>query len=336
VDFLIKGEFVSQPKADFRLGAIYAIVTAVLLATQSPFSALTAKHLSTAKFIGVTEAVLLLCVPFMLTTRDRRADFRALLSSRGNVAKLFLLLLIGLLSLLCYVAGLNRGNPVVIAAMLNLDPFWAALIAYLVTKKSIPNSLPVFAGCLSVAFAGTVLIAISQSDGGALSLSNLRVDTLSGALLALPVPIFTALSGTFVGKWFSDYDESATIAVTFTMAAAVVIPAALVVAYAQSDLRIRADALPALALLAVGTVLAVGIGRVVYQRSLTITNNNNGYVSMFFLLIPGITCLLSLAMSPWIHELKFTASPVFFIGLALVALPIFVFSWRSWHTLEKS
>jgi hypothetical protein len=42
--------------------------------------------------------------------------------------------------------------------------------------------------------------------------------------LALPVPILWALSGTFVGKWFSDFDDYACIAVTFVMAAGVVIP----------------------------------------------------------------------------------------------------------------
>ena len=73
-----------------------------------------------------------------------------------------------------------------------------------------------------------------------------------------------------VGKWFSNFDESACIAVTFTMATAVVVPVALAVAYAQSGLRITTDALPAIALLAVGTILATGFGRVLYQKSLTL------------------------------------------------------------------
>ena len=47
----------------------------------------------------------------------------------------------------------------------------------------------------------------------------------------LPVPILWALSGTFVGKWFSDFDDYACISVTFVMAAVVVIPIALAIAY---------------------------------------------------------------------------------------------------------
>ena len=63
-----------------------------------------------------------------------------------------------------------------------------------------------------------------------------------------------ALSGSFVGKWFSDLDEFARIAVTFAMAAAVVVPVALAIAYAQSGLQISTDLLPAIALLAAGTI----------------------------------------------------------------------------------
>jgi hypothetical protein len=113
------------------------------------------------------------------------------------------------------------------------------------------------------------------------------------------------------------------------MAAVVVIPVTLAIAYSQSGLQLTTDALPALALLALGTVLATGFGRVLYERALTITDNNNGFVSVFFLLIPAFTCLLSLGMSRWIKELKFPLGPLFFLGLGLVAAPILVFPWQS-------
>jgi DMSO reductase anchor subunit len=118
----------------------------------------------------------------------------------------------------------------VISAVLNLDPFWAAIIAYLIAGKKIPTSLWTFTLCLAVA---------------------------------------------------------------------------------------------------AGTILATGFGRVLYQKALTVTDNNNGFVSIFFLLIPAFTCLLSLWMSRWISELKFTVGPLFFLGLGLIAAPILVFLWRS-------
>jgi hypothetical protein len=74
-------------------------------------------------------------------------------------------------------------------------------------------------------------------------------------------------------------------------------------------LTIKTDILPAIALLAAGTILATGFGRVLYQKALTVTDNNNGFVSIFFLLIPAFTCLLSLWMSRWISELKFAVGP---------------------------
>ena len=66
-------------------GALYALATAALLATQAPLSLLGAKRLSAAEFICVTEMVLLLCVPFMLRTRR----------SREQVPSRFMLELIG-------------------------------------------------------------------------------------------------------------------------------------------------------------------------------------------------------------------------------------------------
>lgn len=269
------------------IGAIYALATAALLATQSPLSFLAAKRLSVPIFICVTELVLLLCVPFMIRTRRSREDFRSLISSVSNLGKLAILLLIGLSGIVLYAVGLGRGHPIIIAAVLNLDPFWAAIIAYLVAGKKIPTSLLSFTLCLVVAFAGAMLLAISQADSHSVSWRMFDSGSLFAAGLALPVPVLWALSGSFVGNWFSDFDDSACIAVTFAMAAAIVIPIALAVAYLRSGLQISADALPAIALWAVGTILATGVGRVLYQKSLTVTDNNNGFVSVFFLLIPA-------------------------------------------------
>ena len=244
--------------------------------------------------------------------------------------------MIGLIGILLYVFGLGRGHPIVIAAVLNLDPFWAAVIAYFVAGKKIPTSFLTFTLCLIVSFVGAMLLAVSQTDSQSIGLQMFDTGAFLALGLALPVPILWALSGTFVGKWFSDFDDYACIAVTFTMAAVVVIPVALAIAYSQSGLQLTTDALPALVLLALGTILATGLGRVLYQRALTITDNNNGFVSVFFLLIPAFTCLLSLGMSPWIKELKFPVGPLFFLGLGLVAAPILVFLWQSQRNPDPS
>jgi drug/metabolite transporter (DMT)-like permease len=326
---LQKGKPVQKGQSSLFRGAVYALATAALLATQAPLSLLGAKRLSVAEFISVTELVLLLCVPFMLRTQRSREHFLALISSVSNLGKFGVLLLIGLIGIVLYAFGLGRGHPIVISAVLNLDPFWAAIIAYLVAGKKIPTSFLTFTLCLAAAFVGAMLLAISQADTPSLSLEIFDSGSLLAAGLALPVPVLWALSGSLVGKWFADIDESACIAVTFITAAAVVVPVTLAMAYAQSSLRITTDLLPAIALLAAGTILATGFGRVLYQKSLTVTDNNNGFVSIFFLLIPAFTCLLSLWMSRWISELKFTVGPLFFLGLGLIAAPILVFLWQS-------
>jgi hypothetical protein len=50
---------------------------------------------------------------------------------------------------------------------------------------------------------------------------------------------------------------------------------------------------------------------------------------MFFLFVPGLSSLISWALSPWITDLRFIGGSMFFIGLALVAAPLLVFSIKS-------
>jgi nitrate reductase gamma subunit len=107
---------VRKGRSNLFLGGLYALTTAALLATQAPLSFLAAKQLSVAVFIGATELILLLCVPFMLRTRRSREHFVALLSSASNLVKFGVLLLIGLIGIVLYVFGLGRGHPIVIAA----------------------------------------------------------------------------------------------------------------------------------------------------------------------------------------------------------------------------
>jgi hypothetical protein len=93
-----EAKYVAEQSGLLR-GALYALTTAALLATQAPLSLLGAKRLSAAEFICVTELVLLLCVPFMLRTQRSREHFRALISSVSNLGKFGILLLIGLLGI---------------------------------------------------------------------------------------------------------------------------------------------------------------------------------------------------------------------------------------------
>ncbi len=125
-------------RPNYRVGSLYAFWTALLLATQEPFSVLAAKQLSTPYFIGVTQFALLLSVPLLILSAAGRRDFIALLLDPRSYGKLFVLFIIGLAGLLLYDFGLSSAHPIIVAVILNLSPFWAALVTLIVSRKGLP------------------------------------------------------------------------------------------------------------------------------------------------------------------------------------------------------
>jgi drug/metabolite transporter (DMT)-like permease len=118
----------------------------------------------------------------------------------GQAGDLFI---IGLCGLFLYNVGLSSAHPIITAAILNLSPFWAALVAIIISRKSIPVSPLVFFGCFAVAFVGAMIVAWSQIDTSYQVLFRDLVESIfhSRWAYAIPIPIFFALSGTLVGKW---------------------------------------------------------------------------------------------------------------------------------------
>ncbi|HLJ70233.1 MAG TPA: hypothetical protein VKU03_02875 [Roseiarcus sp.] len=317
----------------YRLGALYSIATSALLATQEPFSSLAAKRLAPALFVCLTQAALLLSVPLLISPSGSRRDFIALLATPTNYWKLAVLFLIGLTGLLLYNAGLSNAHPIIIAAILNLSPLWAAAVALLISKKPIPVSPGIFFGCLAVAFIGAMTIAWSQASGSnAPTLAALAASLgHTSWFYAIPIPILFALSGTLVGHWFGKFDPAAAIAANFAVSATILIPATVALLALHPAPAGREHAAAAIVFLMVGTLASAAAGRVLYQVALAATKNDNGFVTMFFLTVPGLTTLISIPLSWWIPELRFVASPLFFSGLALVAAPLAFFSVKAWR-----
>ncbi len=311
-------------------GSMYALATAILLALQEPFSALAARTLSSLDFLALTQLALLLSLPFLLARAETRTDFAAILLDSRQWPRLAIIFLVGVAGLALYDIGLSSAHPIITAAILNLSPFWAALVALAVSRRSISISPIVFWGCFVVAFFGAMAIAWSQIDADNQALAR---DVLSNLLhsrwiYALPMPVFFALSGTLVFEWFSAFDEKAAIAANFVVSAIVLLPLAAVVSgFDVPSARPIEPSAGAVALLIAGTLAAAAAGRVSYQRALTATRNDNGYVTMFFLLIPGISAFVSLPLSKWIPSLTFFAGPVFAIGLGCVSAPLAVLAF---------
>ena len=113
------------------------------------------------------------------------------------------------------------------------------------------------------------------------------------------------------------------------MSSLILIPVAI--ATSNFSAQLSEQSTLAILLLLFGTLASSAAGRVFYQIALTATQNDNGYVTMFFLLTPVLTPLISLPLSRWIPDLQFVAGPLFLIGLALVTAPLFLFSLIAWR-----
>ena len=315
------------PSADYRLGTVHALVAAALLALQVPFSAMAARMLPLVDFIAITQAALLASLPLLLSRPEARRDFITLVTSLSAWPKFVVLLGVGLAGITLYDFGLSSTHPIIVATVLNLSPFWAALVTFVVSRKPLPCSALMFFGCFGFAFFGAMAITWSQIDQGS---TELFADVIASALrnqwiYALPMPILFALSGTLVYVWFSDYNENAAVGANFLVSALVLIPAAGWT-HARGGTHLPDVAVVATLLLFVGTLASAAAGRVAYQAALSTTQNDNGFVTMFFLIIPPLSALVSWPMSFWLPELKFVLNPLFFAGLALVTTPLLVFA----------
>ena len=251
----------STGPANYRLGTFYAVATAILLAVQPPFSAPAARILSSMDFIGFTQCALLFSVPLLIARGDSRRDFAAILLDVRNLPKLAAVFLVGVSGLVLFDIGLSSAHPIITAAILNLTPFWAALVAFIVSKRSVSVSRAVFFGCFLVAFSGAMTIAWSQINADNKILANAVIENAihSRWIYALPAPIFFALSGTLVFKWFSKFDESAAIAANFTVSSLILIPVAVATSNICAQLS-EQSGLPILLLL-FGTLASSAAGQ---------------------------------------------------------------------------
>ena len=154
----------SPSHADYRLGTLYGLATAILLALQPPFSAPAARNLTSIDFMGFTQCALLFSVPLLIARADSRRDFAVILLDLRYSPKLAVVFCVGVIGLALFDIGLSSAHPIITAATLNLTPFWAALVAFVVTKRSLSISPSLFFGSFLTAFCGAMVIAWSQID----------------------------------------------------------------------------------------------------------------------------------------------------------------------------
>jgi hypothetical protein len=80
-------------RVSYKLGSFYAVVTALLLSTQEPFSYLAAKRLGVMQFVFLTQVALLISIPLLMARPTSRRDLMSLLREGATTASLPLFLL---------------------------------------------------------------------------------------------------------------------------------------------------------------------------------------------------------------------------------------------------
>jgi hypothetical protein len=72
----------------YRLGTSYAVVTAILVSFQEPFSALAARSVRSRDFMTFTQLALVFSIPLLILSADSRRDFAAIVFDLKNWPKL--------------------------------------------------------------------------------------------------------------------------------------------------------------------------------------------------------------------------------------------------------
>jgi hypothetical protein len=166
---------------NYRLGSLYSVITAFLYATKEPFSFPAAKHLNTLQFVCLTQIALLASIPFLTLPPPSRRDFLALIREPSNYGPLAIIFAIWMSGLILYNVGLSNSHPIIISAILNLSPFWGALVALVISRVPIPISSATFFGCFVGAFIGAMAVAWSQlSDANKPAFSKLADNFVHG------------------------------------------------------------------------------------------------------------------------------------------------------------
>ena len=78
----------------------------------------------------VTQVALLISVPLLVARSASRRDLVALLGQPRNYWKLAVLFAVGMSGLVLFKIGLSNAHPMIISAIVNLQPFWAASCVY--------------------------------------------------------------------------------------------------------------------------------------------------------------------------------------------------------------
>ena len=75
----------------------------------------------------LTQVALVTSIPLLIAHERSRRDLVLLLGNKAHYGQFAALFLIGMTGLLLFKLGLSNAHPIIISAIINLQPFFAAL-----------------------------------------------------------------------------------------------------------------------------------------------------------------------------------------------------------------
>ena len=218
---------VSGSPINYRLGSLYAVITACLYATQEPFSFPAARHLNTLQFVCLTQIALLVSIPLLTAAPGQSPRLGRLVPKTRQLR----------------LSGGHLRHRAMRPLVVQLrpqprspdhhfrDPEPLAVLGGAGRARHLASADPDFAGDLFRLLRRRASSARWRSPGASSATptsrrsSELADDFLHGSwVYAIPIPLCSALGGTLVGKWFGKYNKSAAIAANFLFANVILIP----------------------------------------------------------------------------------------------------------------
>ena len=247
--------------------------------------------------------------------------------------KFLALLAIGLGGLALYDVGLSSAHPIITAAVLNMSPFWAALVAQSSVRQNARRSRHISSSAsFFVAFLAAMVVAWSQidTDSSARSAASDRQRSAQSLdLRPADAHLFRVERQACSTVWFSRYDEGAAIAANFLVSSIVLIPAAVWLAHGRGPPALkRGHGAGDTALVHRHACLFGGRPRLL-SAGVERHPQRQWLRDHVLPLIPALSALVSWPLSRWIVTLRFAPSPLFFGGIALVIAPLLLFAFAA-------
>jgi drug/metabolite transporter (DMT)-like permease len=304
----------------------FAILAAVLLATQHPLTKPVATNTGAPVLIAAVSALIsLVGVPLLLMLGKGKEDFHAILE-RPHWGKLAILTIIAALSIGLYVTGMMLVNQVLVSLVLNTSPLWAALFAERISGQKRPRA---FFLCVMIAFLGIAVATLFRNwdslDQGILSI---------GYIFIAAVPALYMWRVQLLYEWFKTFNAfQRTAAATVPLGLAAIPFVLLFLILGDFGVVLPKASVLQWTLFLAGTVAGT-LGGALLQKAIQ-ESGGSAYPIVFNLAIPTLSALLGW----WLSFVDPTAGLApdrwLFVGIAIVLSALGLYWYANKDRLKR-